>query len=60
MPDYVLSGTPELSEVEKKIYREVSAVRTICGETLIRILAPNEYRDGFCKTHAEQCQIDWH
>ena len=60
MPDYVLSGTPELSEVEKKLYREVSAVRTICGETLIRILAPNEYRDGFCKTHAEQCQIDWH
>ena len=60
MPDYVLSGTPELSEVEKKLYREVSAVRTICGETQIRILAPNEYRDGFCKTHAEQCQIDWH
>lgn len=60
MPDYVLSAVPEFTEVETKLYREVSAVRTIGGETLIRILAPNEYRDGFCKTHAEQCKIDWH
>ena len=60
LPDYVLSGVPELSDIEKKLYREVSAVRTIGGETLLRILAPNEHRDRFCLSHAEKCLIDWH
>ena len=60
LPDYVLSGVPELSDIEKKLYREVSAVRTIGGETLLRILAPNEHRDSFCLSHAEKCLIDWH
>ena len=57
MPDYVISGMPELSDVEKTLYREVSEVRTVGGEVLYRILAPNEKRDAFCRSHADQCEI---
>ena len=57
MPDYVISGMPELSDVEKALYHEVSAVRTVGGEVLFRILAPNERRDDFCRSHADQCEI---
>ena len=57
MPDYVLSGLPELSEPEKAFYREISSVRTVGGEVLLRILAPNEKRNDFCRSHPAQCEI---
>lgn len=57
-PDYVLSGLPGLSEPEKALYHEVSSVRTLGGEVLLRILAPNEHRDAFCRSHANQCVIE--
>ncbi len=60
LPDYVISGTHELSETEKSLYHEVSAVTTVGGEVLLRILAPNENRDRFCKSEPEKCVIDWH
>lgn len=59
-PDYVLSGMPELTGIERKLYTEVSAVRTAGGEVLLRILAPNEKRDDFCRSDAKKCIIDWH
>ena len=57
-PDYVLSGLPGLSEPEKALYHEVLSVRTLGGEVLLRILAPNEHRDAFCRSHANQCVIE--
>ena len=57
MPDYVLSNRREIPEIEKKLYHEVSSIQTLGGEVIMRILVPNENRDSYCKSHAQECRI---
>lgn len=57
MPDYVITKGAALSVTEKQLYNEIYAVKTVSGEVLARILAPNEKRDRICKQKQEKCVI---
>lgn len=56
-PDYVITNRSQLTEIEKTLYHEFSAIRTPGGEVLMRILAPNANRDSFCRAQRALCEI---
>ena len=58
-PDYIVTSRSVLTNTENKLYHEVYAVRTVGGEVVVRILAPNNDRDNFCRLHEDECDFVW-
>ena len=44
-PDYIIGDDRELSQYNKRHYREVSVIKTVGGEVILRILTPIDKRE---------------